>query len=187
MRDRDRSYEEQLDAPAASLATASRPRQRASARAPRGLDPRRQPARHAHRAFERVCVWEHGGGCRRLPRRERCPHLRALKNPTVHALEARLANLERTEDACATASGMAALSGAVLRPSCLDDACHHAGGGPCCSQYRRRTASPQRRYRVHRLMFGMICEPRWRRAHPDSPRIARGSNRVRVTLLRSAC
>jgi methionine-gamma-lyase len=35
-------------------------------------------------------------------------------NPTVEALEAKLAALEGTEDACATASGMAALSGAVL-------------------------------------------------------------------------
>jgi methionine-gamma-lyase len=35
-------------------------------------------------------------------------------NPTVEALEAKLAALEGTEDACATASGMAAVSGAVL-------------------------------------------------------------------------
>lgn len=35
-------------------------------------------------------------------------------NPTVEALEAKLAALEETEAACATASGMAALSGAVL-------------------------------------------------------------------------
>jgi methionine-gamma-lyase len=35
-------------------------------------------------------------------------------NPTVAALEAKLAALEGTEDACATSSGMAALSGAVL-------------------------------------------------------------------------
>ncbi len=35
-------------------------------------------------------------------------------NPTVQALEAKLAALEGTEDACATASGMAAVSGAVL-------------------------------------------------------------------------
>ncbi|HEY8040308.1 MAG TPA: PLP-dependent aspartate aminotransferase family protein [Polyangiaceae bacterium] len=35
-------------------------------------------------------------------------------NPTVEALEAKLAALEATEDACATASGMAAVSGAVL-------------------------------------------------------------------------
>jgi methionine-gamma-lyase len=35
-------------------------------------------------------------------------------NPTVEALEAKLAALEGTEDACATASGMAAVSGTVL-------------------------------------------------------------------------
>jgi len=35
-------------------------------------------------------------------------------NPTVEALEAKLAALEGTADACATASGMAAVSGAVL-------------------------------------------------------------------------
>ncbi len=35
-------------------------------------------------------------------------------NPTVQALEAKLAALEGTEDACATSSGMAAVSGAVL-------------------------------------------------------------------------
>jgi methionine-gamma-lyase len=35
-------------------------------------------------------------------------------NPTVEALEAKLAALEGTEDACATASGMAAVSGAVM-------------------------------------------------------------------------
>jgi methionine-gamma-lyase len=35
-------------------------------------------------------------------------------NPTVEALEAKLAALERTEAACATASGMAAVSGAVM-------------------------------------------------------------------------
>jgi methionine-gamma-lyase len=35
-------------------------------------------------------------------------------NPTVGALEAKLAALESTEDACATASGMAAVSGALL-------------------------------------------------------------------------
>jgi len=35
-------------------------------------------------------------------------------NPTVEALEAKLAALEGTETACATASGMAAVSGAVL-------------------------------------------------------------------------
>jgi methionine-gamma-lyase len=35
-------------------------------------------------------------------------------NPTVNALEAHLAALEGTEDACVTASGMAAISGAVL-------------------------------------------------------------------------
>jgi len=35
-------------------------------------------------------------------------------NPTVEALEAKLAALEGTESACATASGMAAVSGAVL-------------------------------------------------------------------------
>ena len=35
-------------------------------------------------------------------------------NPTVEALEAKLAALEETEAACATASGMAAVSGAVL-------------------------------------------------------------------------
>jgi methionine-gamma-lyase len=35
-------------------------------------------------------------------------------NPTVEALEAKLAALEGTEDACATASGMAAVSGVVL-------------------------------------------------------------------------
>jgi methionine-gamma-lyase len=35
-------------------------------------------------------------------------------NPTVEALEAKLAALEGTEDACATASGMAAISGTVL-------------------------------------------------------------------------
>jgi methionine-gamma-lyase len=35
-------------------------------------------------------------------------------NPTVEALETKLAALEGTEDACATASGMAAVSGAVL-------------------------------------------------------------------------
>jgi methionine-gamma-lyase len=35
-------------------------------------------------------------------------------NPTVEALEAKLAALEGTQDACATASGMAAVSGAVL-------------------------------------------------------------------------
>jgi methionine-gamma-lyase len=35
-------------------------------------------------------------------------------NPTVDALEAKLAALEGTEDACATASGMAAVSGTVL-------------------------------------------------------------------------
>jgi methionine-gamma-lyase len=34
-------------------------------------------------------------------------------NPTVEALEAKLAALEGTEDACATASGMAAITGAV--------------------------------------------------------------------------
>lgn len=36
------------------------------------------------------------------------------KNPTVERLEAKLAALEGTEAACATASGMAAISGAVL-------------------------------------------------------------------------
>lgn len=36
------------------------------------------------------------------------------KNPTVEQLEAKLAALEGTEAACATASGMAAISGAVL-------------------------------------------------------------------------
>jgi methionine-gamma-lyase len=35
-------------------------------------------------------------------------------NPTTEALEAKLAALEGTEDACATASGMAAIAGAVL-------------------------------------------------------------------------
>jgi len=35
-------------------------------------------------------------------------------NPTVEALEAKLAALEGTETACATASGMAAVSGAAL-------------------------------------------------------------------------
>jgi methionine-gamma-lyase len=35
-------------------------------------------------------------------------------NPTVEALEGKLAALEGTEDACATSSGMAAISGAVL-------------------------------------------------------------------------
>jgi cystathionine beta-lyase/cystathionine gamma-synthase len=35
-------------------------------------------------------------------------------NPTVEALEAKLAAIEGTEDACATASGMAAVSGTVL-------------------------------------------------------------------------
>jgi methionine-gamma-lyase len=35
-------------------------------------------------------------------------------NPTVEALEAKLAAIEGTEDACATASGMSAVSGAVL-------------------------------------------------------------------------
>ena len=35
-------------------------------------------------------------------------------NPNIDALEAKLAALEGTEDACATASGMAAISGAVL-------------------------------------------------------------------------
>ena len=35
-------------------------------------------------------------------------------NPTVEALEAKLAALEATEDACATASGMAAVSGVVM-------------------------------------------------------------------------
>ena len=37
-----------------------------------------------------------------------------LANPTVEALEAKLSALEGTEDACATASGMAAVTGAVL-------------------------------------------------------------------------
>ncbi|CAN5208750.1 hypothetical protein BH09MYX1_BH09MYX1_12330 [soil metagenome] len=36
------------------------------------------------------------------------------KNPTVEQLEAKLAALEGTESACATASGMAAVSGAIL-------------------------------------------------------------------------
>jgi methionine-gamma-lyase len=35
-------------------------------------------------------------------------------NPTVDALEAKVSELERTEDTCAVASGMAAVSGAVL-------------------------------------------------------------------------
>src|SRR5579864_5232544 len=35
-------------------------------------------------------------------------------NPTVEALEAKLAALEGTEAACATASGMAAISGCLL-------------------------------------------------------------------------
>lgn len=35
-------------------------------------------------------------------------------NPTTEALEAKVATLEGTEDACATASGMAAIAGAVL-------------------------------------------------------------------------
>ena len=35
-------------------------------------------------------------------------------NPNIDALEAKLAALEGTEDACATASGMAAISGAIL-------------------------------------------------------------------------
>jgi methionine-gamma-lyase len=37
-----------------------------------------------------------------------------LRNPTVDALEAKVSALEGTEDTCATASGMAAVSGAVM-------------------------------------------------------------------------
>jgi methionine-gamma-lyase len=42
-------------------------------------------------------------------------------NPTVEALEAKLAALEGSEDACATASGMAAIAGAVTTLCSQDD------------------------------------------------------------------
>ncbi|MDP9149881.1 MAG: aminotransferase class I/II-fold pyridoxal phosphate-dependent enzyme [Myxococcota bacterium] len=114
MIDPDQSYEEQLDARAAALATAcvhgSEP---AAAPRPRSAlfgAPLEMPIVLSS-AFAFATTEEAAGAF--LGENDAYIYGR-WKNPTVHALETRLARLEATEDACATASGMAALSGAVL-------------------------------------------------------------------------
>lgn len=64
-----------------------------------------QNATFAFRSYEGLESW-----------REGAPHFLYARdgNPTVRCLELKLANLEGTEDAVATATGMAAISGALL-------------------------------------------------------------------------
>jgi methionine-gamma-lyase len=64
-----------------------------------------QNATFAFRSFEGLEAW-----------REGAPHFLYARdgNPTVRCLELKLANLEGTEDAVATGTGMAAISGALL-------------------------------------------------------------------------
>src|SRR4051794_11916681 len=64
-----------------------------------------QNATFAFRSFDGLQAW-----------REGAPHFTYARdgNPTVRCLELKLANLEGTEDALATGTGMAAISGALL-------------------------------------------------------------------------
>ncbi len=65
------------------------------------------------------------------------------RNPTVGALEAKLAVLEGTEDACVTASGMSAVSGAVLA-FCTQERVTSWRPAPCTPRARGCCASASR-------------------------------------------
>jgi methionine-gamma-lyase len=64
-----------------------------------------QNATFAFRSYEGVQAW-----------REGAPHFHYARdgNPTIRSLELKLADLEGTEDALATGTGMAAISGVLL-------------------------------------------------------------------------